>query len=438
RWFREDVDLDADGVPEWQDVTQTGYAGWPLYVRDGVSIEMVESPDMVAYLLSEAYHLTQMASLVGDAGAEAKLQPRIEELSAVLQSMWDEDRFVYRDRDTHATPEPIQLLSGVRADEEHVIALDLGVPARVVVEAVGGANNKPRFSVVVSGADTDGNPAEEELAADAFTWTYGRGSATTKTIFSRVDRIQATGLSRVFRLNATSTGLVALDMNTMLPIITGVLSDGQVASLVETLQSSLLTPNGLALYPPEDDPRADDSGVWVFWNVLICEALFTNGYSEFAVDILRRLLRVQTAVLRETGVFTMFYDQDDMRGMGTQLDLTGVIPVNLLFIAMGVTVRSDGTVLISESFAWGEPITVEQFGIRIERSNDGVTVTYPGEAAQSVEAGVAIAITPPEDWARPTVDVPSTSEKPVPIPEAMPTIPISIEVDIEDDADTSQ
>ena len=423
RWFATDMDWDGDGVPEWANATQTGYTGWPLFGEGGTDITTVEGPDMIAYLLSEAAHLQRMAALLGE-DAEI-LEPRITELTTALNELWQDGTFVYRDRDTHITPSRVNVLDNARADEIQFPALPLNPPSRLVVEAVGGAANKPALSVTLTGFDTEGNAVTEMLDADAFTWSYRRGSATSRTVFSQIDKVEPSGLSRVFRLNAHTTDLAANDANTLLPLITGVLTDEQVNSLVAQLQRDLLRPNGLALYPPGQDT----SGVWVYWNVLLCEGLFAHGHADLATDILRRLLRVQTATLRESGVFTMFYDEDDMRGMGTRLDLNGIPPLHLLMQALGLAIQADGLVNVLPDFPWGEPITITQHGIRIERDTTRTAVTLPDGTQTVVPAGKGQTVSPSTPVTRTApLDLPA---KPDVVPAEPPAVPIKIEIEIE-------
>jgi hypothetical protein len=427
RWFAADVDRDGEGIPEWATVAQTGYAGWPLFSDGGVDITTVEGPDMVAYLLSEATHLRHMAELLGE--DPSALTPRIDELRTALSELWQDGAFVYRDRDTHITPARVTVLDSARADEIQFPALSLEVPARLVVEAVGGASNKPALNVTLIGLDADGNAVTETLDTDAFTWGYRRGSATSRTVFTQIDKIKPGGLSRVFRLNAYTTDLAANDANTVLPLITDALNEEQVTALVTRIQNTLLRPNGLALYPPPTVPGADPSGVWVYWNALLCEGLFAHGHAELAVDVLRRLLRVQTATLRESGVFTVFYDEDDMRGMGTRLDLNGLPPLHLLMTAIGITIQADGMVNVLPDFPWGEPITITQYGIRVERDTTQTTVTTSDGTRTVVPAGTGQTVAPSIPVTRPApLDLPA---KPELTPAEPPPMPIKIEVEID-------
>lgn len=432
RWFARAADFDGEGVPEWDTIAQTGYAGWPLFAEGGTDITTVEGPDMVAYLLSEAAHLRRMAELLGE--DTTRLEPRVAELTASLNELWRDGAFVYRDRDTHITPSRVTILDNARADEVQFPALALASPARLVVEAVGGASNKPALSVKLTGLDEDGITVTETLAAEAFTWGYRRGSATSRTVFSQIDKVEPQGLSRVFRLNAHTANLATTDANTLLPLITDAITAEQAAALVAGLRDNLLRPNGLALYPPPETPGTSASGVWVYWNALLCEGLFAHGHADLATDILRRLLRVQTATLRESGVFTVFYDEDDMRGMGTRLDLNGIPPLHTLMTAFGLTIQADGTVRVAAAFPWGEPVTVTQYGVRVQRDTTQTTVTAPDGTQTTVPAGTEQVVSPLATAERPAVL--ALPAKPDIVPAEPPAIPVKIEVEV-DDADES-
>jgi hypothetical protein len=430
RWFYADVDADGDGLPEWQDVTQTGYSGWPLFAPDGVDIRMIECPDMLAYLLSEADHLTKIAKVVDRSEVAGRLASRIQELEAILGDLWQEDRFVYRDRDTHLTPTTVNVLEKVRADEQHLPTQGLPTPTRLLVDVFGGASSKPHFSVVLAGLDAEGQEIEETLSQNDFVWTYGRGSGTSKTVFSQIDRIKTTGLSRVFRFSVYTSGLESDDINTFLPLIAQRLSDDKAVILVGRLQKMLLKPNGLALYPQSETTGGNESGIWVYWNTLLCEALLDKGYDDLAADIFKRLLRVQGATLRDKGWFTLFYDEDDMRGRSDTFDLQGVVPLHLLLRFMGIHLRGNGTLEITDAFPWGEAVELSQHGVHIVRNKTETIVTFPDSTTKTVPMGASETLTIPASAIKAPMS-PKLPQKPDVIAETPPSTPIRIQVEID-------
>jgi len=385
---------------------------------------------MVAYLLLEADALRELATTASDLTLLEELTPRVDELEAALSDFWQDGAFVYRDRDTHSTPSGAVLLEKASADQEHLLASKLADPSRLVIEVVGGASHKPQMMLTLSGKDSEGAEVSEQLAADAFTWGYGRGTATTQHVYALIDRIEAQGLSRVYRLNVRSIDLAVIDMNTVLPLITGRLSTEQTALVVGQIREHLLRPNGLALF--EAAPGEDESGIWVFWNALLCDALLRLGEAELAVQVLRRLLNVQAAALREVGRFTPFYRELVAQGIGTRLDIGGMPPLGTLMRALGVEIQADGTVNIQQGFAWDTSVTVRQHGIAIQRDREQTRVTLPDGTVHTVPAGEAASFAPTETTLPLTpMDLP---EKPSLVINTEPSVtPISIHVEIIED-----
>lgn len=421
------TDQDGDSIPEWQDIRQTGYTDWPL-TKQGVDTRFVEAPDLLAYLASECRALIATAEALSHPTNE--LEAHQQELLSAFEYLWQQERFVYRDRDTHATPTGQMILKDGRPDEEHILALPLETPSRLVVQVQGGTSKTPRMSVHVQGLDLDGQELKETLDHSRFQWGYGKGAATTETVFSQIDRIDFDGLSRVYRVHVSATNLSALDINTLLPMWSGVISQEQ-AELLQTPFDALLYPNGVALYPTPDHPVADESGVWIYWNALIGEGLLRYGYPEKAADLLQRLLRVQTATLREKGRFTAFYDINDMRGIGTGSEISGVVPLHLLMQIIGVRIRPDGTVLTGGPFYWNDPVTVRQHGITVQRKDQETHITWATGETTSVPNQTEQRITPPAQQAPQTAHL-NLSAQPEMIGSETGRPPVRIEVEIDD------
>src|SRR5690606_26048624 len=131
-------------LPEWQDERQTGYAFWPTFGAgqpwaQNLNIRLVETPDLAAYLISEAESLRKIGDVLEQVAAN-ELDRRVHTLLRRLSTLWDDklNRFVYRDRDTLVTSGPVTIIENVPADEEHLPALKLETPARIIVQVSGG------------------------------------------------------------------------------------------------------------------------------------------------------------------------------------------------------------------------------------------------------------------------------------------------------------
>lgn len=94
----------------------------------------------------------------------------------------------------------------------------------------------------------------------------------------------------------------------------------------------------------------------------------------------------------------------------------------------GVRIQADGTVRIDKAFAWGEPVTLEQHGVRVERSTTETVVTFLDGQSNTVPAGTNQTIKP-----QVPIQVPSATlalpEKPPAAPPALVQIPVQVESD---------
>lgn len=453
RWLHSDVDADRDLLPEWQDERQTGYIFWPTFGAgqpwsQNLDIRRVETPDMAAYLLSEAEALHTMADALDEVETRAQLVSHMMTLQGYLQALWsvERGRYTYRDRDTHKAQGATTILEGARADEEQIVALKLETHSRIIIRVIGGTGKVPRASLNIQGLDADGKQITEEVDLKDFFWSYGLGVYTSRETYSQVDRIKFEGLSRVYRVNAATVDLTRLDINSVLPLIVPSLEDEQRDKLVELLlsQEKFLRPSGVTIVAA-DDPNFDPSsargggGTWSYWTALIGEGLIAHGRPAAAADLLKRLLDVQVEVVRQQKRFSEFYHSDEPVGLGENGYLSGIIPVHLLLRTLGVQIINQATVWAGGDFVWGEPITVKQHGVTVKRSIAGTEIIFA--------SGQTVKLDPDAAWQR-VVDVesvdhddqtvaPTTPTPPEEPPEPSGTVNrVVIQVDSDDSDDT--
>lgn len=430
RWSEADVDTDGNIVPEWQDERQTGYTFWPTFGAgqawaQNVDISSVESPDLVAYMLSEAVSLQLIAEKLGDVGAY-ELSQRVIGLREHLQTLWDNDagRYTYVDHNKGKPSKAVTILDKARADEEQIIALKLATPARVIVRVAGGTSKVPKATLHLEGLDSDGNSITETVTADEFAWGYGSGSFTSTHLYAQVDRIKFDGLSRVYRISATTVDLTRLDINGVVPIWVPGLTQEFAERLMQLITDDLhfLRPSGLTIVSAQDvnfDPSSarGGGGTWAFWTTLIGEGLLNAGYVQEATIVLKRLLETQTEVLKRQKRFAEFYHSDEPIGLGEDGYLSGIVPLHLLMRVLGVRIVNNKTVWTGGAFTWGTPVTVSQNGMTISRSESGTTVTFA--------SGHIVKLDKDAEWQEVIDPSPTTTQAIQPIPITPPEIPVS-------------
>lgn len=382
-------DKDGDGVPEWQHERQTHYLAFPTFGRGRVwsqeaDIRTVESPDLLAYLISEATALHNMADLLGDKNSSKELKKQIDSLAKALKSFWNGEFFAYRDRDTDITTTGMLILEDGIGDQEHILERPLAAPNRVIVRIVGGVSHEPKITLNISGLDSNGEEIVETADTELFNWQSREGVYTTQTVFSQVNRISCNGLSRVYRLNARTVDTGDYDINTLMPLISGIIDKKQIQTLSKLAldKKHFLSANGLTMLSTSHehyDPRSADGagGLWFYWQTLIGEGLLEAGFGSKVADIVKNNLKMLLDILVTEHEFAQFYNSEAIESLGEKAHIAGIAPLYLLQRLFAIGIPSNDRVWIGKDFAWGRSVTVRQHGVYVRRTNKGVKIEFP-------------------------------------------------------------
>ncbi|PJF40541.1 MAG: hypothetical protein D6737_01595 [Chloroflexi bacterium] len=384
-----DDDIDRDDLPEWADERQTGYAFMPTFATtqswaQGADIRYVETPDMAAYLLSEAHSLMNIADELNIQSLRPQLQRIVDTLEHILESLWHKDHYAYRDYETHTTTESVPILEDMPGDEAYQPQQALHPPARLVIHITGGRSHIPRCKLIFQGLDQHGNTVDEVSDGESLHWNHGHGFYTTRSVFSRINTIHLEGLSRVYKINVNTIDLTRLDINTLSPIWIKNLPQERADALKKLMTdpAHFWRQNGVAMTSAQDDAfdpsNADGSGaVWLFWQTILGEGLLTHNAHTHAFELLENLLAMLIDVYNEQGAFCEFYHADAPEGLGTPGHLAGIIPLHLFLKTIGVCAITPQYVHAGGPYSWQQPVTIKQHGITVTRSKTGTIVVFP-------------------------------------------------------------
>lgn len=391
RWLQPDRDADGDGLPEWQSEAQTGYPFMPTFASwqpwgQKADIRLVEAPDLLAYLLSEAKSLREIAYFLRDSEAERRLEHQIERLQPCLERLWDAEasRYRYQDRDTHLAQAGRALVAAARGDEELLLAEPLNPPSRIVVEVSGGVDLTPRMKLQIQGLGRQGQAVQEIVDSSAFIWAHSRGAYTSRQVFSQIDRVMLEGLSRAYRVDVRTPDLTRLDLSALLPLWPAAVTPERAQRLIQLLvdPAHFWRSTGVTMCSAQD-PQFDPAGasgaggVWPFWQVLLGEGLIEHEALPQATELMKRLLAAQTAALAARRAFSEFYHSDLPQGLGEAGQVGGVVPLHLLLRVLGVRIISARKVWTGGPFAWGAPVKIQQHGVTVSRTPDSTQVEFP-------------------------------------------------------------
>lgn len=399
RWLESDVD--TDGVPEWQSERQMGYVALPTFGRgqawaQGADIRQMETPDLLAYLISEAEALCEMARLLEEHATAESLTQRLTQLESRLAELWDGRRYVYRDRDSHSTGPGRELLRGGRGDHIHQIDQALPTPERMLVRVIGGRSQRPRMTLKLDGKDEQGRACRIQAEANDFFWHGHQGIHTTRQTLSRIDSIHISGLSRVYKIDLRTVDSSRLDINHLLPLWTGRLPANQAKSLAELAMDAnhFMRPKGLTMISASDnnfDPSnaRGGGGIWMHWLSLIGEGLIKSGFRIEAARLVKTVLAALTETFEEDGHFSQFYHADEAKGFGEDHHIGGIVPLSLLSEVIGIRIVSPDKVWVGGEFVWEQDVTVKQHGVAVTRSAAQIEINFPSGHREILDANAA-------------------------------------------------
>ena len=398
RWFNHDLDVDGDGVPEWNSERQMGYLAFPTFAMgqawgQGANIRQMETPDLLAYLISEAEALHSIADTLGEKQDKTSFNKQLKDLEKLLKEFWDGKRYTYRDRDSHITSKGIQLLDGVAGDEAYTLDQSFVAPNRIVIRVVGGVSHRPKITLHIIAKDQDGNPLTIEASTDDFLWQNRQGMYTTTQALSHIESLKIDGLSRVYKIYAETIDSSRLDINHLLPLWTARLTKAQAKALVALAmdEEEFLRPSGLTMVSAQDsDFDASNAngggGIWMYWLALVGEGMVKSGYHAEATQVIKRVLNNLSKNLANDGHLSQFYHADETKGFGEEGHIGGIVPLNLLMEVIGVRIISHRKVWVGGDFTWEQDITVRQHGVSVTRSADGIRVLFPSDHEITLDA----------------------------------------------------
>ncbi|MBL8094272.1 MAG: hypothetical protein JNL73_08885 [Anaerolineales bacterium] len=397
-WFSSRYDRDGDGVPEWSHTIQSAFDDNPSFVRwqkwgQGADVTAVESPDLASYLYREATALLQIREALGRP-EEPEITARAAALKAVVDAMWRDETAIYHyiDRDSHAVTRGEVLAIG-RGDLAVDLARRFDPAARIVVRAVGPAEQKVALGVTVAGRGPRGRHRVEAFKRSQAQWYFGVATATSDKLYAEVERVEVTGLTDDYEVVVSTVDTTRQDQTLLLPLWAGLPDAARAEALV---RRTVLDPerfwraNGLPNCAANEpvyraDNRGGSGGVWMMWNTMVCEGLIDYGYRVEAAELIARLMHAMIHGLRTDHAFSEAYNADVLDGLGEKDYLWGVAPVHLMLRAAGIRPITPRRVVIDGFCPFPWPVTVRWKGLEITRSGTQTSIHFPSEAIVTLD-----------------------------------------------------
>lgn len=272
-WFKPEHDIDEDGFPEWQYLSQTGImeaVGFAPEIRNKLEIlvRAAEWPSLAALLWHECQCLIKIAKWLDDDTDMEWLQTRAKRLHDLVEECWNEKKgsYSFRDKTTHSSDKG-KVLHTFRQNGSVILDLPQSIPRRIYVQ-VTTKDECIRPIECQLKAVCEKHGIDIFLTGKAFRWNDGCGTAVSEEVLSDIKQITITGLKKGDQAIVGFPDFSFKDPSFMIPLWTGILTTEQAEKTVSQ-GSEYLKKTGL--------------GLPLFLKIMWIEGLGKYGFRELAV-----------------------------------------------------------------------------------------------------------------------------------------------------------
>jgi len=394
-WFSPEHDRDHDGVPELDHPLQAGLDYHPVYSRwqsasAGVDVSVTEGPTLCAMLFNECRCLAEMGKILDRPAEVETLQQTAAGLQTAVEAAWDESSASYYDwdRDTHLSPAGRQLFTA-RGSGVFYIRTICDPPARLLIEVRTDETVRRRPIFFIHGKGASGNNRVERIEDDQFRWMPGLGKLTGRYVYSRLERIEVSGLEAEDSFQVSSLDFRTQTLTQLAPLWAAIPAPERAEKILEeTLAFPAMYWREFGLpFCLQSGESFDQQACWSVnlpWNVLIAEGLLRYGFRSQAAELFTRLMASIVNTLKKERTFRRSFHAETGQPIGEFNSLSGLAPLGLFLDALGVRLISSKKVGLAgfNPFPW--PVTVKYRGITILRQKDKTIVIFPDSQTVTV------------------------------------------------------
>ena len=379
-WFGDRPDKDGDGMPEWQNLIQTGLENHPLLDHwfpesVGVDIEYVESPALLSFLLRECRSVIAIGKELNQEEEISWITKQVAILENGLSEFWSQKdvAYLYRDFQNHSKGKG-EILLDFTGPGSFSIRSKKNVPERMHL-AITNINDSTRTIVAsISGEGIIGEKITEKFTSRDVVWILGKATYTTKNLFSKIIKFEIDGLHQDDHGQLSTIDFTMEDISLYLPLWAHAVPERNLREkLTEKLKKTYLVEQGLSNYPnPSNIISRKSLEMSPVWNYLLLEGLLEYDYREIAVDVLSNYLNSSESTKMASHLFHW----------GSNIQK--LAPVDFFLKLIGIKKFSQKDIIIDGYSPFPFPITVKYEGVVIVVKGKDFQVVAPNGASVSI------------------------------------------------------
>ncbi len=386
-WFWDSHDRDGDGIPEWDNLVQTGYDENPFFSRwqnlaQGTEITLVESPDLCAYLYRECTLLQKIAGIIGQKEPLTYLEALANNLHSALQNSWNGYRnsFQYWDRDSHKTQKG-EVLGERTGSGEMLVDLVFDLPTRLQIRLEAEDTPKSQVEISIHGNLPSGQHVVETVRSEKLVWVQGICNYTFPHLYAEIEHIHITGLPSKGKASLNITDHYQDDHTLLMPIWAEIASKDQLDRILERKllnENFYNRPYGIPAYPKPDYKEAEETSLltWLPWNAMVAEGLLAYHKVEEAADLYSRQMEAIIHNLKQENGFRTYYHANQLSASGQRNHLMGLPSPGLFLDILGIRPLSPWKVQVFHRNPFPWPVKVCYHGTWIESTAEQVEIRF--------------------------------------------------------------
>ena len=387
-WFDNRQDRDGDGIPEWDNLIQTGFDDNPSFSRwhswaQGADITLVESPDLCAYLYREIKLLIKIAQVLEYPEPASSLEAFADNLHGAVEASWDARRATYQywDRETHQSYKG-EVLKQRKGPGELLLDIILELPARILLRLESEAEIPSQAQASIHGRLPGGQHRVERIGQNHIQWIEGISTTTIPNLYADLEHVHVEGLPSSGKTSVRIIDLRKEDHTLLVPLWAGIPDQSRAEKIIQRKLSKPTQYHRSHGIPachktPKHPEAAICQSVWLPWNVMVGEGLLAYGARSEAVDLMSRLMTGIIGNLKREHAFRTHYHADLPQSLGERNALTGLPPIGLFLDILGVRILSPWRVYLHglNPFPW--PVKLKFRGLTVECETEETNVIFP-------------------------------------------------------------
>ncbi len=179
------------------------------------------------------------------------------------------------------------------------------------------------------------------------------------------------------QINLVAPSTSSEDITQTLPLWAGVLPDHQTLEIFEDVlldSDRYWSPYGFS-----SQPGSGEATMYLFWNLLLGQALLKLGKSDTAAKMIKGWMNVIIPALGRSGSTFPGYGIKTGHGLGLKDSLESLFPVRFFLQVLGIEIDQNDILTIEGENPFDWPVTLRYRGLEIRRKKRQTTIIRPGK-----------------------------------------------------------